>query len=130
MIPAHPPNPSSIRYRRIGRKVLLADRLSRALGSGVAKKSPFSRLKALPRWKMVAISCTALVTVGIVCVVGMQLNAAQVADSQKAATEQQKNIEVKSAASAACRSKKAEEKADLIGKVTYDELYDYGTCDK
>jgi hypothetical protein len=55
----------------------------------------------------------------------------RLADEQKNEAAKQIASQKERAAKAdACRRAKAEQKADLIGKVTYDELYDNDECDR
>ena len=120
-----------IRRRQIGRKVLQADHLNHALNAG-------KRRSVVPNWKFLLARPRRTAAAGLVVVlvgaVGFGLMSAyqsQATTAQKAAVIQQQNtIRSKSAAAEVCRRQKAEQKADLIGKVTYDELYDYDECDK
>lgn len=55
----------------------------------------------------------------------------QVAAAQKVqATEQQRILKANSAEADACRRKKVEQKADQLGKITYDQMYDGNECDR
>lgn len=123
---------SSTRHRQIGRKVLQADRLARALNTPSAKhrKSLWGRLPSIQP-KVLAAICAISLIVGIIGVAGARVYMAQIANSERAAiAEQQRQTRAKDVAASACRQKKAEQKADQLGKVTYDELYDYDECDK
>lgn len=120
-----------LRHRQIGRKVLLADRLSHALGSTESKKANhlLGFLKRRP--KTIALTCAVVACAGILGLTTVQFYTTKAEAAQKAAaTEKQAKLAKKSIAAEACRRKKAEQKADLIGKVTYDQLYDYDECDK
>lgn len=121
----------STRHRKIGRKVLLADRLSKALDDSASKNS-MSKLRIIPiRPKFIALLCIMIIIVGAIGIGGAQYFTSKAASAQKAAdAARQEKKAAKSLAAEACRRKKAEQKADLIGKVTYDELYDYDACDK
>ena len=83
------------------------------------------------RPKTIALLCLSVALVGMLSFTGYQFYVAKAEAAQKAAaTEKQTKLAKKSIAAEACRRKKAEQKADLIGKVTYDQLYDYDECDK
>lgn len=123
--------PASIRDRRIGRKVLQADRLARALGASKHKKA--GRTWRMPHLKpkLIAVICAITIAVSAFGYAGSQYYLAQKAATQKtAAAKQDAQLQAESVAADACRRKKAEQKADQIGKITYDELYDYGECEK
>ncbi len=126
-----PHSKQSVRQRQIGRKVLLADRLSHSL-----KATQPTKVKQLlgllqQRPKTIALLCLSVALVGMLSFTGYQFYVAKAEAAQKAAaTEKQTKLAKKSIAAEACRRKKAEQKADLIGKVTYDQLYDYDECDK
>lgn len=131
MTSSHALHQTLIRNRRIGRRVLQADRLSMVLSTASQKKArTLWRVPHISR-KVLIAACVALVCIGIVGGIGMQRYSAQVAAAQKAAAAKQlAELKAKSASADACRREKAEQKADLIGKITFDELYDYGACDK
>jgi len=121
----------STRHRKIGRKVLLADRLSNALNDSKIDKSTRIWHFIPLRPKLIALLCLMIIIVGAIGIGGAQYFNSKAEAAQKAATaERQHKLAAKSLAAEACRRKKAEQKADLIGKVTYDELYDYDECDK
>lgn len=83
------------------------------------------------RPKLIALLCLMLIIVGAIGIGGAQYFTSRAAAAERAAaTVRQDKLAAKSMAAEACRRKKAEQKADLIGKVTYDELYDYDECDK
>ena len=125
------PHASSPRFQRIGRKALQADRLSRALALSNKKSTKRSlRLPTLRKNTILAIGIALVIVLGV-SAGGVRYYTAQAEANKKAALlQQQKDVKEKSSIADACRRKKAEQKADLIGKVTYDELYDYGECDK
>lgn len=131
MTPSRPTHKSTVRHRQIGRKVLQADRLSRALVDNKNKKPTFvDRFSSVQR-KTVIIVGLVIIGVGVLGFGGASMYFGQVAVSQKAAAvKQQAKSEKKSVEADACRRAKAAQKADLIGKVTYDELYDGDECDK
>lgn len=121
--------PHNNRHRRIGRKVLLADRLARSLNRSASPAGRWDWLKRNKRYAVAAsIGLFVVVTVGVSVT---QFYSNQTAASEKIATEKlEAETRQKDIAADACRQKKAQDKADLIGKVTYDELYDGNECDK
>ena len=122
--------PASVRHRRVGRKVLQADRLTHLLAQESKNTTkPWDILIVRP--KLTLAACALLIAVSAVGFGGLRFYAGQQAASEKAAAvKEQDRLRVRSTAADACRRKKAEEKADQIGKVTYDELYDGDACDK
>lgn len=121
----------SVRRRQIGRKALQADRLARALNASRSQKS--KKLLRLPsvQPKILAGTLIAVAIVGIAGITGSQLYMANAAKTERAAAaELQKQLQAQSAAADACRQQKVQQKADQLGKITYDELYDYDSCDK
>jgi len=122
---------ANVRNRRFGKKVLLADRLAHALNP--TTPTPARRSWSLPtiNRKLAVTICILLAVVGGIGFGGSQLYLAKVTASQEAAAVKERAAQqAKSRAADACRREKAKLKADQIGKVTYDELYDYDECDK
>lgn len=119
------------RYRQIGRKALRAERIARSINSSMQAKPKRSwRLPHLTP-KVIALLCALVVIVGVAGFAVQRYYHHQALMAQiKADIKRQGELRAKSMAADACRRKKAEQKADLIGKITYDELYDYGECDK
>ncbi len=131
MEPTHAIRPTLIRNRRIGRKALQADRLHKALAPPVSKKHKRSWQMPSVRPKVLIAAFIALACIGTLGLIGLQRYNSQANVAQKAAaTKQLIELKARSSAADACRREKAAQKADLIGKITYDELYDYGECDK
>ena len=121
---------SSDRSRRIGRKVLHADRLAKALGTTRPKQAKSFRRYLTLKPKVTVLATIAVIFLGSLSFGGLQFYATQNTKAQKAQiAEQLKKEKVDSEKADACRRQKAQEKADQIGKVTFDELYDYGECD-
>lgn len=131
MKPTRLPDHIALRNRRLGRKTLQADKLSSVLGRSQSKQSPLSTiLSALKTRTAVAIIAGIVVLLGV-GTVAYSVHRNQLATAErKAAAAQDIKLKAKSDAADACRRQKAQEKSELIGKVTYDELYDYGACDK
>ncbi len=125
-----PVTATSNRSRRIGRKALQGDRLARAL-SASQQARPKRSLHLPLRPRAIAITAAVVISIGVLGFAGSQFYLAQAATAQKAAAvERQSKAKASSLAADACRRKKVEQKADQIGKLTYDELYDYNECDK
>lgn len=117
------------RHRQIGRKVMQADRLAYVLDMKNGRASNDKWYASFMRRRTIAFVCAGIMIVGALSFGISQFNSSQNAAAQQAVdTAQRIDGEAKTSA-AACRQKKAEEKADLIGKVTYNELYDYAECD-
>jgi hypothetical protein len=122
---------AALQYRRIGRKALFADRLNRAVGPAQKKTSFFPWQLPNISVKAMVLTAFAVVTLSGLGFGGSQFYFAQAAANEKAAAlKEQKIAKEKSAAADACRRKKVEEKADQIGKLTYDQLYDNDSCDR
>jgi hypothetical protein len=119
------------RNRRIGRKVLAADRLAHALNTSTEKKTRKDWRKTFLRSKLVVTALVCVVAFSILGWIASQAYFAQQISVQKAEDLRLAGERKAKAAKAdACRRAKLEQKVDLIGKITYDELYDYGECDK
>jgi hypothetical protein len=121
----------SARRRQIGRKVLLAERVSKLLEADKRAQTKPSRLRFRLNKKLAVVTGVILVVALVGGAAGYQQYARKVSAAKFAdMVKQQKALKAKSEAADECRQKKAEQKAHLIGKITYDELYDYGECDK
>jgi len=122
---------SAINHRRIGRKALLADRLSHAVGNKKDDDLSAKIKRLLSNPKKAALVGSAIVIVVSLALTGTKLVNDQVATAQsiQAATTQ-RVLKQKSEAADACRRQKFEQKAELVGKVTYDEMYDGNACDR
>lgn len=121
----------SIRRRRIGRKALQADRIARALTATAQKKPRKTWSVPSVRPRLLAVVCAVIIGVSAAGLAASHFYTARAVEAQKAAAvAEQKMLKAKSVAADACRRKKAEQKADQLGKITYDELYDHGECDK
>lgn len=129
MISTKKPSESSSRQRNIGRTSLKADRLASLLETKTPQKRAHAwRLPHVQRKVAIGV-CAVLVLVSAVSVGGMHLyTSKQIADQKALAIIQQAKERSNNIAADACRQKKAAEKANLIGKVTYDELYDFNEC--
>jgi hypothetical protein len=130
-IQSHSKKPLAVRHRRIGRKVLLADRLARAVAPNTQKRRSNDWRVIFAKPKLAASIVIGVLVVGALGFTGIQAYSAQQAETRQAeATEQFALQKEKAAEADACRRAKLEQKADLVGKVTYDELYDGNECNK
>ena len=131
MKPTRLPDHIVHRNRRLGRKTLQADKLSSVLAKSQPKQNQLSRLLKVPSARTALAITAGVVVLLSVGAVAYSMHSDQVATAEKkAAAIQNVKLKAKSDAADACRRQKAQEKSELIGKVTYDELYDYGACDK
>lgn len=130
-IQSHSKKLLAVRHRRIGRKVLLADRLARAVAPNTQKRRNKDWRVIFAKPKLAASIVIGVLVVGALTFTGMQAYSAQQAEARQAeATEKFALQKEKAAEADACRRAKIEQKADLVGKVTYDELYDGNECNK
>src|SRR5689334_1076733 len=100
---SQPQRPVSMRHRKIGGKVLNADRLSHALtvGTKPTTNRPWSVL--LLHRKKVAIAAVAIILIGVATVTALRMHTDQVAREQSViATKKQAVAKEKSIAAAAC----------------------------
>lgn len=120
------------RHRQIGRKVLLADRLAR-VSKPQQSSSPLKKFTTLltSNPKRVRMVSAGLVLLFVVAGIGGTFISGSIASARDAEQQKQyKEQKQKSAAADACRRQKVEQNPDLVGKVTYDELYNYGECEQ
>lgn len=121
----------SLRHRKIGKKVLFADRLSHALRPKKTRRESLKdRLPSLSRKQLITIGLAAVIVSSVAFGAIRAYTSYAEAKQREVVKQQEVQLKAKSAAADACRREKAQQKAELIGKVTYDELYDYGACDK
>lgn len=127
-----PPDPTLRRNRRIGKKVLLADRLSHAVGKTKRRNDPFRHVRAVAsRPKSLAAALTLVVAIGVAGSFALQAyTSRQTVAEEAAAAQELATQKAKAAAADECRRGKLAQKADLVGKVTFDELYDDDECDR
>lgn len=137
--------PVSAKARRLGKKAIFYGRIATALGvpQSVATKSKgnakgkkkirlgklFARIRAFrparKHWIMGACAVL-LIAAGLVCNSIYQTQRAATAESAaKAANERQVKLD---AAAQECYKRKTAEKQKMLGKVTYDQLYDGDSC--
>lgn len=123
--------PASLRHRRIGRKVLLADKLAHVTNVSTQKSRSKNWRTIFAKPKLAAGVLVGVIAVGVIGFAGMQTYASQQAKAKQAEQTAQFTLQKEKAAKAdACRRAKLEQKSELIGKVTYDELYDGNECDR
>lgn len=126
-----PSKPTSVRHRRIGRKVLLADKLAHVTKVSAQKSRNNDWRTIFAKPKLAAAVLGGVIAVGVIGFAGMQTYASQQAKAEQAEATAQFTLQKEKAAKAdACRRAKLEQKSELIGKVTYDELYDGNECDE
>ena len=120
-----------LRQRRVGKKALQSDRISKALGMPVPAKPKGVLHRFNMRPRTVAISAAVVLVVLVAGTIGSKILVDQAAAAEKVQlAEQQKITKRKDDAARACRLEKATQKSDLIGRVTFDELYDKNECNK
>lgn len=128
-------SPHGARARRLGKKAIFYGSIAHALGavpaeSPVAKKSsPFSKIKSFrPSKKQLAVAaCSVLVLVGA----GFGLNAynnKRIADEKAAIKAEALRVEKQNALAQECYKQKTTEKTAMLGKITFDQLYDGDAC--
>lgn len=88
------------------------------------------RLPSLSRKQLIAIGLAAVLVSSVAIGAARAYTSYAEAKQREVVKQQEVQLRAKSAAADACRREKAKQKAELIGKVTYNELYDYGACDK
>ena len=111
----------SNRYKRIGRKALLVRKIDSVI-----------RNDAKPKRRTFSIFRPSRLLVGSLfaaTVLAIALYAGYTHYSSQVAAREQAEFKISSERANACRQQKANENAHLIGKVTYDELYDGDSCD-
>ncbi len=117
-----------IDHRRIGKKILSCSRTANLLyGEIKQKKWHFPKIQLTK--KHIAIACGVVLLI-VACGVGYkvydnyQIEQKRIAAEAKAVRDAAARIK-----SNECRAQKVAAKSDQIGKITYDELYDYTVCD-
>lgn len=131
MKPRQTSNPKATVQRRIGKKVLMADRLSHALELSRNNKSGWRSILPAINPKLAIGICAGILLIGALGFNGIKFFSNQQAMAEKtAATAKQERLAEQSRAASECRQKKAAAKSDQIGKVTYDQLYDGDSCDR
>ncbi len=119
--------------KRIGKKAIFYGRVAASLGavSGETKnKQPIlKRLRAFrPSKKQTIVVLSSLLVIGLVTVGLVVYQNKKVADEQAAAVVEQQKVDRQNAAAQVCYAQKMKEKASMLGKITYDQLYDGNSC--
>lgn len=133
-------SPRGVKIKRIGQKAISCGRVHSAIEARLpATKAASSKKRKVPKisFRIPQLSYIQLGFLGAACVVLLVSGVGyyfydREQDKARAVAEQQKlelDREAEKIASE-CRRKKAAEKADQIGLLTYDQLYDYDECDK
>lgn len=125
-------SPAQLKLRRIGKKVIFCHRVAPALGAvpkSEKKPSWISAVKSYrPTKKQLVITAIAVVVIGIVVAVSIILDQKRQADDKAAAAAEAARVEKVNAAAQVCYQKKMKEKAAMLDKITYDQLYDGDSC--
>lgn len=130
-------NPRGVKIKRFGQKAVSCGRVQTALEARMPKaatKKPKRKLRR-PTFHMPVLSRLQIAIIGAACVVLVvsgvgyyfyeQEQSKQRAIAEEARLEREQEIEKRANE---CRKQKAIEKADQIGLLTYDQLYDYDEC--
>lgn len=130
-------SPQHARVRRIGKKAIFYGRLAPALGvvppSKDARPGLLTRLvrkvRAFrPTRKQLIITAITLLVVGLATAGAIMYQQKRLADEKAAAAAEAARVEKANAAAQLCYQKKTAEKKSMLGKVTYDQLYDKDAC--
>lgn len=119
--------------RRIGKKAIFYGRLATSLGVESSEKkhktSILVRIKNFhPSKKQAVIALSSLLVVSLVTAGLVIYHNKQVADEQNAALIEQQRVDKQNASAQVCYKQKLKEKASMLGKITYDQLYDGNSC--
>ncbi|QQS22130.1 hypothetical protein IPM09_01120 [Candidatus Saccharibacteria bacterium] len=126
------PRPHRPNIKRIGKKTMSIYRTSALLEKKSVQNKPRRTLR-LPSWRP---SRRQYIIATTILVFGLMSSGAylywrgeQDKASRAAERAQQERARQASIKSNECRKQKLAAKADQLGKITYDELYDYTVCD-
>lgn len=122
------PTTRRIDHRRIGKKILSCSRTATLL-YGELKQKKWQLPKVRLTKKHVAIACGVALLIAASGVGYKVYDNYQIEQRRIAAEEKSVRDASARAKSNECRAQKVAAKADQIGKITYDELYDYTVCD-
>ena len=121
-----------VNRRRIGKKAMALSRTSLLLERKM-NAAPKQRRKVAFIWRPTRVHYALFAGLVVFFMIGTAGYAyyqqQQAKERQAAAKVEEERARVASQKSDECRQQKVAAKADLIGKVTYDELYDYSVCD-
>lgn len=119
--------------RRIGKKAIFYGRLAPVLGVVKSQKAGLkgyiTRVKAfrLTRKQAVIAACSVIV-LGLATVGGIMYQQKRSADAQAAAKAEAARAQQLNASAQECYKSKLAEKQAMLGKITFDQLYDGDTC--
>ena len=128
--------PHGMRARRLGKKAIFYGRVAHALGivpgqnRDMAKKPTlFAKVKSFKPTKkqLVVVACSVLLIIGA----GFGWNAYSnklIADEKAAIKAEALRVEKQNAIAQECYKQKTTEKTDMLGKITFDQLYDGDAC--
>jgi hypothetical protein len=118
--------------RRIGKKAMSIYRTSVLLEKKLATRAP-GRIARLVHWRPTRrqyVIAAVILMVGFIASAGYLYWSGEQDKVRRAAEQVQIERERQaSIKSNECRKQKLAAKADQLGKITYDELYDYTVCD-
>lgn len=132
------PRARQVDYRKIGRKILSADRMMTVMERAgrvgkkttLRKRSLRSILSRIVWTKRMGVMMAGVGVVAIMAIIGVRFYQHQQAMAAAKAEQVRFEAEKRERASAlACRQQKLADRSELFGKVTYDELYDGNACD-
>lgn len=128
--------PHGMRARRLGKKAIFYGRVAHALGAipekstvMTSKSSLFAKVKSFKPTKkqLVMAACSVLLMFGA----GFGWNAYNdklIADEKAAIKAEALRVEKKNAVAQKCYRQKTTEKTAMLGKITFDQLYDGDAC--
>ena len=128
--------PHGMRARRLGKKAIFYGRVAHALGAipekstvMTSKSSLFTKVKSFKPTKkqLVMAACSVLLMFGA----GFGWNAYNdklIADEKAAIKAEALRVEKKNAVAQECYRQKTTEKTAMLGKITFDQLYDGDAC--
>lgn len=122
--------------KRLGKKALFYARVAPALGDAIRTKKKDSRvIKFLKRVrafkatrKQLILAAIAVVVLGVAIAAGVLYQQKRLVDAQAAAKAESDRVEKVNAAAQLCYQQKTKQKQSMLGKVTYDQLYDGDSC--
>lgn len=127
--------PHGMRARRLGKKAIFYGRVAHALGAVPIEKPPvqktslFSKIKSFRPTKkqLIVTACSVLLMTGA----GFGWNAYNnklIADEKAAIKAEALRVEKQNALAQECYKQKTTEKTAMLGKITFDQLYDGDAC--
>ena len=119
--------------KRIGKKAIFYGRVATSLGAVASEKkkkpSIVQRLLAFrPTKKQTVVALSILMVIGLITGGLVMYQNKKIADQQAAERAEQARLDKRNAAAQICYKQKIKEKASMLGKITYDQLYDGDAC--